>query len=59
MAQLTGSGLGHDVNYAMVDNTYRLFTTGSITSMPAVSAAADPATTKVNAVGLGSASFWR
>ena len=51
-----GTGSGFD---AKVDIANRLFVTGSITSMPAVTvtAAADPATTKVGAAGLGSASL--
>ena len=51
---IDGRGSG---NRAGVDSASRLLTTGSITSMPSISVAADPATTKVGDAGLGSASL--
>ena len=58
MAEMLMDGLG-SANLAIIDDNHRLYTTGSITSMPAivVTAAADPATTKVGDAGLGSVSL--
>jgi len=58
LAEMLMDGLG-SANLAIVDNTHRLWTAGSITSMPTISvtAVADPATTKIGDVGLGSASL--
>ena len=56
MAEIIGDGIG-SANLAIVDDTHRLWVAGSITSMPAITAAADPATTKVGDAGLGSASL--
>jgi len=41
MAQIQGSGLGDWSNTAIVDDTGRLFVTGSITSMPSISVSAN------------------
>jgi len=56
MAEMLMDGIGSG-NNAIVDDSHRLWVAGSITSMPAITAAADPATTKIGAAGLGSASL--
>ncbi len=56
MAEAIVDGRGSG-NYVGVDSANRLMTTGSITSMPAITAAADPATTEIGGAGLGSASL--